>query len=675
MLKNKKILFIASVIIILGLVIALVVGIYLKNKGEDAETVFNKYISYINDKKYEEMYNLITEDIKKEISKEDFIKRNSNIYEGIDMSDMKVNITNINKSDKSKINISYNMAMNTIAGNISFDNNVLLIRNNDNNYKIQWSSNIILPDLENDDKVVVKTLKAERGNILDRNDKILAGKGTVSSIGLVPGKMGDNKEQNIAKISELLGVSVESITKSLGASYVKDDTFVPIKKVSKDKQELKDTLLQIPGVKISNAESRVYSLGEEASHLIGYVQTINAEELEKNKDKGYSSNSIIGKSGLEKIYEDKLRGRDGCEISIVDKNGEKKKSIAKEEIRNGEDVKITIDSDLQKKIYNQVKDVKSAFVVMNPKTGEILALVSTPTYNSNDFVLGMTENQWNNIKNDERNILLNRYQATWSPGSTFKPVTGAIGITTGKINPDEDYGKSGLSWQKDSSWGDYKITTLTPYEETANLKNALIRSDNIYFAKAALKIGSETFAEQLNKIGFNEEVPFEQSLSKSQYSSGNKFDSEIQLADSGYGQGKILVNPIHMASIYSSFVNNGNMVKPYLEYKESKEPKYWKQNVFTEEAANTIKEDLIQVVESPNGTAHDAKVNGVTIGGKTGTAELKKSKDEAGEIIGWFNAFTADNSNKQFVVISMVEDARQVGGSHYLFPKVKSIFE
>lgn len=675
MLKNKKILFIASVIIILGLVIALVVGIYLKNKTEDAETVFNKYISYINDKKYEEMYSLITEDIKKEISKEEFIKRNSNIYEGIDMSDMKVNITNINKNDKSKINISYNMAMNTIAGNISFDNNVLLIRNNDNNYKIQWSSNIILPNLENDDKVVVKTLKAERGNILDRNDKILAGKGTISSIGLVPGKMGDNKEQNIAKISELLDVSIESITKSLGASYVKDDTFVPIKKVSKDKQELKDILLQIPGVKISNAESRVYSLGEEASHLIGYVQTINAEELEKNKDKGYSSNSIIGKSGLEKIYEDKLRGRDGCEISIVDKNGEKKKSIAKEEIRNGEDVKITIDSDLQKKIYNQVKDVKSAFVVMNPKTGEILALVSTPTYNSNDFVLGMTENQWNNIKNDERNILLNRYQATWSPGSTFKPVTGAIGITTGKINPDEDYGKSGLSWQKDSSWGDYKITTLTPYEETANLKNALIRSDNIYFAKAALKIGSETFAEQLNKIGFNEEVPFEQSLSKSQYSSGNKIDSEIQLADSGYGQGKILVNPIHMASIYSSFVNNGNMVKPYLEYKESKEPKYWKQNVFTEEAANTIKEDLIQVVESPNGTAHDAKVNGVTIGGKTGTAELKKSKDEAGEIIGWFNAFTADNSNKQFVVISMVEDARQVGGSHYLFPKVKSIFE
>lgn len=313
---------------------------------------------------------------------------------------------------------------------------------------------------------------------------------------------------------------------------------------------------------------------------------------------------------------------------------------------------------------------------MDSKTGEILALVSTPSYDSNDFVLGMSTDEWNSLNQDENKPLLNRFTGTWSPGSTFKPVTGAIGITEGKIDPNEDFGRSGLSWQKDSSWGNYMVTTLTPYNEPANMQNALIRSDNIYFAKAALKIGYDGFMEGLNKLRFNEDISFELSTSKSTYDTDGKIDDEVQLADSGYGQGQILVNPIHMASIYSAFVNNGNMIKPTIIYEENKQPEYLKENAISEEAANTIKEDLIQVVENPNGTAHDAKIDGLTIGAKTGTAELKASKDEEGEVIGWFNAFTADETAaKQLVVVSMVEDANSVGGSHYLFPKVTQIFK
>ena len=118
------------------------------------------------------------------------------------------------------------------------------------------------------------------------------------------------------------------------------------------------------------------------------------------------------------------------------------------------------------------------------------------------------------------------------------------------------------------------------------------------------------------------------------------------------------------------------MIKPTIIYEENKQPEYLKENAISEEAANTIKEDLIQVVENPNGTAHDAKIDGLTIGAKTGTAELKISKDEEGEVIGWLNAFTADETSaKQLVVVSMVEDANSVGGSHYLFPKVTQIFK
>ena len=204
------------------------------------------------------------------------------------------------------------------------------------------------------------------------------------------------------------------------------------------------------------------------------------------------------------------------------------------------------------------------------------------------------------------------------------------------------------------------------------MKNALIYSDNIYFAKAALKIGSDTFAKQLSNIGFGKTLEFPILMSSSQFGSNNKFGSEVELADSGYGQGRVLVNPLHMASIYSAFANKGNMIKPHILLSE--ETEYWIENVFSSEIANEIKNDLIQVVENSNGTGHEAKINGVTIAGKTGTAELKASKDEKGEELGWFNAFVvSEKDNEQLLTINMIENVENRGGSHYLLPKVRNI--
>ena len=205
------------------------------------------------------------------------------------------------------------------------------------------------------------------------------------------------------------------------------------------------------------------------------------------------------------------------------------------------------------------------------------------------------------------------------------------------------------------------------------MRNALIYSDNIYFAKAALKIGSNTFSEQLLKIGFDKSMDFPLTMSKSQFGENSEFSSEIDLADSGYGQGKILVNPLHVASIYSAFVNDGNMIKPHIEYSE--ETEYWIENAFSEESAEEIKDDLIQVVENANGTGHEARINGITLAGKTGTAELKSAGEEEGEELGWFNAFVvSDVKEEQLLTINMIENVENRGGSHYLLPKVRNIF-
>lgn len=667
-MKNKKILI---GIIIIAIIIIAIITFFVINKTEKPEQVLQDYFTKISEEKYEEAYEMLSESAKNKIAKDTFVKKNDSIYKGIDMTDLKTEITNVENNEK----ITYNQKMNTSAGEISFTNEASVIKE-DKKYKINWKNSLIYPYLNENDKIRVKTLKSERGNIYDRNNILLAGKGNISSIGLVPGKMSENKEEDIQKLSTILGVSVESINNKLGMSYVKDDTFVPIKNVAKTETQLKERALSISGVKITTESSRVYTLGKEASQLIGYVQYISAEELEENKGKGYNSNSVIGKAGIEKVYEEILRGKDGKEIYIEDENGKKVKTVAKQEVENGKDVKLTIDANKQKQVYESLEENKGSYVAMDSKTGEIMALVSTPSYDSNDFVLGMSTDEWKSLNEDEKNPLLNRFTKAWSPGSTFKPVTGAIAITEGKINPKEDFGRSGLSWQKDSSWGSYMVTTLTPYNEPANMQNALIRSDNIYFAKVALKLGYNKFMEGLNKLGFNEDINFEIGTTKSTYDTDGKITDEVQLADSGYGQGQILVNPIHMASIYSAFVNNGNMIKPTIIYEEDKKVEYLKENAISQEAANTIKEDLIQVVESPNGTAHDAKIEGVKIGAKTGTAELKASKDEKGEVLGWFNAFTADESSEnQLVVVSMIEDANSVGGSHYLFPKVTQLFK
>ena len=674
---SKKVII--TIIIILVLVVAIAGGVtayfFLNQVKEKPEDIWQQYISLITEQKYDEMYNMITNSSKQQISQEEFVTRNKNIYEGIDMANLNVQISNIvEQEDKKTVKIYYTETMETSAGNIDFDNSVSLVLNDEKHYEIEWSHSLIFPQLSSTDKVRVKTIEAERGEIYDKNGVLLAGKGEISSVGIVPGKLGENRDSSIEQIANLLGISVDSINKSLSAFWVKDDTFVPIKSVEKNQTDLKNQLLQIPGIKITTQSSRVYPLGEAAAHLVGYVQTVTAEDLENNKGKGYTSTSVIGKAGLEKQYEDRLKGTNGLEIYIEDEEGNRKAEIAKIEVKNGERINLTIDSTIQSKLYEELKNDAGFFVVMEPNTGALLALVSTPSYNPNKFVLGMTTDEWNEINNNEMKPMYVRYQQRYIPGSTFKPITGAIGLSTNSLSADDTFSYSGLSWKKDG-WGEFDITTLTAYSGPKNLRNALIHSDNIYFAQAALQIGKTNFTSGLDKILFNQDLNLEISTAKSQYSNSEDIENEKVLADSGYGQGELLVNPIHMASIYSAFANDGNMVKPYLEIKENQETEYLVENAFTAEAANTIKEDLIQVVEDPEGTAHDMKVSGRTIAGKTGTAELKGSKDAEADVLSWFSCFSTDSNDNQLLVISMVENGRDLGGSHYLIPKIKTLFQ
>lgn len=658
----------------LGLSLGLLAG--CGKKTVQPEELLTEYIDLLNQGDYADMYDFLTEEAQETTDKETYVNRYKNIYGGIEASDVRIDIADEGdkKDEKAETQrVKYTLTMDTIAGELSFDTVAIFTQNEDGDYKMSWDSQDIFPNLYNEDTVKVVTTQAKRGNIYDRNQVELAREGIASSVGLVPGKLPEDRDGAIAQLSELLEISTEKIEKALSAGWVRDDTFVPLRTVAKDAMELKEKLLEIPGVMISDTKVRFYPFGEKAAQLTGYVQNITAEELEKRTGQGYNRNSIIGKAGAERIYEEQLRPKDGYTIEIRNQLGEVKDVVLEKPAEDGQDVKLTIDITLQQYLYQEMEGDEGCAVAMDPTTGAVRALVSTPAYDPNDFVMGYTASAWEALNSDESQPLYNRYLAAWTPGSSFKPVVAALGLTAGTLNPDEDVKNDGLKWQKDSNWGDYYVTTLVDYP-VKNLENALVHSDNIYFAKAACALGEKDFMKGLDSLGFGEELPFDFAATASGYGSDGRIASETELADSGYGQGKILVNPIHLSSIYSALVNGGNMVKPYLLDGES--ATYWKEGVFTKEAADTVLADLYQVVEDSAGTAHAAQRDAFRMAGKTGTAELKISKDDTeGQELGWFVGMCVENTEKPLLITMMIEDVKGRGGSHYVIPKVMKGFD
>ena len=688
--KKSRLLWIAIAVIgMAAITVAVCVAGMFKKEDvwKTPEELLVEYMNHIPAQEYEQMYAMLHIEASGNVSQEDFIKRNSAIYEGIEIQNMAVEII---AYDEEQLTVTYQTSFDTVAGEISFENEAFFLEGEDG-YKLVWDNSLIFPNLASTDKVRVSTTQANRGEILDRNGRVLAGKGTASSVGIVPGKL-ENREEAIAKIAELLETTPEVIEKKLSAQWVKDDSFVPIKtiprveeiellKVEPDEDVLKEkerheSLLAIPGVMISDVEVREYPLGEAAAHLVGYVQSVTAEDLEEHAGEGYTANSVIGRSGMEGLFEKELKGQNGCRIYIVNSEGKEKEELACILVQHGQDIKLTIDASLQIALYEQFQEDKSCSVAMNPYTGEVLALVSTPSYDNNDFIMGLSSEQWTALNDDEDKPMYNRFRQVWCPGSTFKPVTAAVGLESGVIDPNEDYGNVGLSWQKDASWGSYYVTTLHAYEPVI-LENALIYSDNIYFAKAALKIGYEEMESSLTQLGFNAELPFEIKMAKSQYSNSESIETEIQLADSGYGQGQVLVNPLHLACIYSAFCNEGNIIKPYLVYQNEVSAEYWISGAFSSETASRVLEGTKKVVNDSHGTGYAAHRDDIVLAGKTGTAEIKASKDDtSGTELGWFAVFTAEETvERPILIISMVEDVKGRGGSGYVVKKDSLVLE
>ena len=647
-------------IIGISVCVLLIVSVFfIFNQGKSNEQVITEYFEFLKKKDYKQMYQMLDQKTVYTPTQKYFVEKYKEIYDDIGANNIQVKILD----EKNDI-VKYQISIDTVAGIIEYKNKIGI-----RNEQIQFNNNLIMKDYKDGCKIKVTTYNPEkRGRILDRNGEVLAEDEKGYSVGLVKGKL--NGENDYGQIAQYLETDVETIQKKMSASWINDDSFVPIKTVSEITKNglIYNGILNIKGVKISTVSIRTYPYDKVASHIIGYVQNVNSEDLKKHKNEGYNSTSVIGRSGIEAVYEKQLRGSSSGEIDLVNKNDKVIENLCAIEIDEGpQDITLTIDIDLQQSLYNEYQNDKSASVAINPKTGEVLALVSTPSYSNNDFVLGLSTDKWDALNNDVNQPLMSRYKQTYIPGSSMKPITAAIGLETKIIDPDKDLGAKD-KWQKDSSWGNYYVTTLHAPSPN-NLKNAITYSDNVYFARSALNIGKENLFKYYKNLKIGEKIPFELALNRSQYINKNQKVNDQLIADSGYGQGQILMNPVQLASIYSAFVNNGSIYSPHLVKKGER---MWMQRVFSDKTIKTIKEDLINVIADENGTGHSIFHDNVILAGKTGTAEIKQSQsDTTGKELGWFIVMTTD-SKQPILITTLVEDVKDRGGSGYVVEHTKT---
>ncbi|HFJ6571930.1 TPA: penicillin-binding transpeptidase domain-containing protein [Enterococcus faecium] len=582
---------------------------------------------------------------KSALSEKEILDKYQNIYGAADVKGLQISNLKVDKKDDSTYSFSYKAKMNTSLGELKDLSYKGTLDRNDGQTTINWQPNLVFPEMEGNDKVSLTTQEAARGNIIDRNGEPLATTGKLKQLGVVPSKLGDGGEKtaNIKAIASSFDLTEDAINQAISQNWVQPDYFVPLKIIDGATPELP------AGATIQEVDGRYYPLGEAAAQLIGYVGDITAEDIDKNPE--LSSNGKIGRSGLEMAFDKDLRGTTGGKLSITDADGVEKKVLIEHEVQNGKDIKLTIDAKAQKTAFDSLGGKAGSTVATTPKTGDLLALASSPSYDPNKMTNGISQEDYKAYEENPEHPFISRFATGYAPGSTFKMITAAIGLDNGTIDPNEVLTINGLKWQKDSSWGSYQATRVSSDVSQVDLKTALIYSDNIYAAQETLKMGEKKFRTGLDKFIFGEDLDLPISMNPAQISNEDSFNSDILLADTGYGQGELLITPIQQAAMYSVFTNNGTLVYPKLiADKETKD----KKNVISETAVQTIVPDLREVVQDVNGTAHSLSALGIPLAAKTGTAEIKEKQDVKGQENSFLFAFNLDNQG--YMMVSMLEN-------------------
>lgn len=540
-----------------------------------------------------------------------------------------------------------------------------------------------------------RDISAPRGNIYDRNMDILAKNMATFSLEIYPADLPKNKEQRqkiYAQIEENSQISQEEIKKliekkglySLESIVLKDN-------LAREEALLAQVKYQdLSGVIINAKPVRQYQSVPGLSHILGYIGKISLQELKNNPN--YKLTDNFGKSGLELIYENKLKGQDGQEQVEVDSLGKIQRTLASRQPQPGNNLILTLDFDLQKKIAEVLSQMSSSLgnkpataVALNPQNGQILALVNTPSYDNNIFSGQDIAKQYEKVISDKSNPFLNRaISGLYPSGSTIKPVIAAAGLEEGIITEKTTINDPGEIHIGEWVFPDWKNHGLT------DVKKAIAESCNTFFYAVGggwdkIKgLGINKLAEYLQKFAFGQttgiDLPAEAKglVPTPQWKKKNKKEAWY-IGDTYHlsiGQGDLLVTPLQLANAIAVIANGGKLLVPQLFLQETDQNnkilKEFQEKVISQDFISTknlqiVRQGMRQTVES--GSARQLNDLPVTVAGKTGTAQ---SENNLQKTHAWFVSF-APYDNPQIVLVVLIEEGG--AGNETALPVAKEILQ
>lgn len=546
-------------------------------------------------------------------------------------------------------------------------------------------------DLSENNRTRLMLLEPARGLIYDRHGVLLANNVPSFSLYVTLEDVAD-REALIQRLTDLLDLDPALIRKKLEG---KESKQLPRK--IKDRMTLRDATvieshrLDLPGVMVQVESRRNYPGGVTAAHLLGYVGEISADQLEKPEFADLHQGSVIGQYGIEKSYDLHMRGMAGQKSVEVDALGHEKKIAVVEKPQSGNDLYLTIDVRLQKVAEELLGEESGAIVAIDPSNGDILAMASRPAFDPNILSRELTPKQWVEIVQDEGRPLNNRAsQGQYPPGSTFKVPMAVAGLETNTVSPTSTVYCSGGYQFGNRLYRDWKAGG----HGSVDLHTALVHSCDVYFYKLGHRMGIDVMAEFGRDFGLGQEtgveLPSERSgiMPSSDWKRKAKNEAWLpgETLSAAIGQGFVTVTPLQMASLIGTVANNGVSYRPRLVQAVIDRTTGNLQELPTvprrtlkvkPETFRLIKEALTDVVKV--GTATQAASSLVTIGGKTGTAQVvalrtgpekdipKKLRDHA-----WFIAFAPVESPK--IAVAVLVENMGHGGS-VAAPLAKEVIE
>ncbi|MEX0616992.1 MAG: penicillin-binding protein 2 [Candidatus Woykebacteria bacterium] len=531
-----------------------------------------------------------------------------------------------------------------------------------------------------DNRYKVTTNHAPRGVIYDRNGQVLARNVPTFRVSLDEGLITDEKREDaINKLSKIIGVSGSSIKDKLKEKGSGSSDPITIKEDASHEEALRLQSSAIPGVEVEIRPKREYPYKEILAHVIGYTSEVSKEEL-KNPTSTYQLGDRVGRAGVEQEFENILRGANGYDLAKVDAAGKKLGSLLTTKPVAGGDITISIDIELQKKVYVITKKwLKKAgskagsAVAIDPKTGEILALVSIPAFDNNSFEAGLTQKEYDRLlKNTTKPLLSRVIGAAYPPGSTFKLVTAAAGLEKGAITKDTEIVDTGFIKLGNQVFNNWLWLDHHRREGAINVVRALSRSNDTFFFKLGQKIGEDAIVEMAKKFSLGEAT----GVNLPGEALGLVPSSEWKLKTKGeiwfpgetlnlaIGQGDLLVSPIQLSRIAAFYANGGSLVKPTILKGEETVliPKF-----LNDETVEVVREGMYQNTVGDGNVSYLFNSFKVKSAGKTGTAESGDSRPHA-----WYTGF-APYEDPEIVVTVMGEHAGH--GSEVSAPATKEIFE